>query len=167
MAVMLVLRFIEKAKRLVEAGRWADGGPRTMPKTAFPLSRTRSFQLGKKWRWRVDRLDVDGVEARLLTAIEPGKEKFLAWLSVKKGEDYAIVARYEFHGAGEPGWHGHSLCGRLADIPVAVVKPYGTMRIPQARRRHRRGLFGVTESNAIAISFKKFRVSERPEDVMI
>lgn len=154
---MQVRKLIREPKALIEPGKWADGGSRGMPKSAFPLSKTRSFQLGKSWRWRVDRISVSGMEGRLLTALEPSKEKFLAWLSLCRGNEFSIIARYEFHG-DEPGWHVHSLCGNVAKIPVAVVKPYGTLRIPKANNLHRRSEFGVTERDAISLSFKVFRV---------
>jgi hypothetical protein len=160
---MNVRQFIRQPKQIIEAGKWADGGTRGMPKSAFPLSKSRSFQLGKKWRWRVDRVAVEDTECRLLTAFEPAHEKFMAWLSICRGADYAIVARYEFHG-DEPGWHVHSTCGRVSQIPVAVVKPYGTMRLPKASDPHRRNAFTITEMDAVSVSFRVFRVMALAED---
>lgn len=159
---MLVRRLIVQPKKLKTPGRWADGGTRGMPKTAFPLSKTRGFQLGTRWRWRVDVLETHGSELRLLTALDSGTERFLGWLSVKRGDSYAVLARYEFHG-DEPGWHVHSLCGVSSDVPVAQVKPYGTRRIPGVRAPHRRQDYAMTESQALALTFKLFRVDSTEE----
>lgn len=153
---------IAATKAVVEPGKWADGGKRGMPTTAFPLSKSRSFVLGKRWRWRVDKLEYSGLEMRLLTALDISREGYISWLSVRRGDSYAILARYEFHG-GEPGLHAHSMCGKVSEIPVAVVKPYGTMRIPKARTAHRRMKIELSEATALAISFKIFRVNGRPE----
>lgn len=160
---MNVRDLIRRPKRLSSAGKWADDGARGMPKSAFPLSRTRSFQLGRKWRWRVDLLDIDNGEARLLTALEPGTERFLAWLSVRRGDEFAIVVRYEFHG-DHPGWHVHSQCGLVSGLKAAQIKPYGTQRVPAANRRHRRTEYDITETGAVAASFRVFRVISGDED---
>ena len=160
---MNVRDLIRRPKRVSSTGDWADGGARGMPKSAFPLSRSRSFQLGRKWRWRVDLLEIEGGEARLLTALDPGTERFLAWLSVRRGDDFAIVARYEFHG-DHPGWHIHSQCGLVAGLTAAQIKPYGSRRIPAANRRHRRVDYGVTEAGAIAAAYRVFRISLGDED---
>ncbi len=158
--------FIAQPKRIVDRGRWAAGGSRLMPKSAFPLSKTRAFQLGKSWMWRVDRIAAGGLHGRLLIAFEPSKEKFLAWLSIERQEGHAVVARYEFHG-DEPGWHCHSLCGQIDQIPVGVVKPYGTQRIPAARHFHKRQTFAITEVSALSLAFRFFRIEDRPEDALV
>lgn len=155
MPAMRARELILKPKRIIKAGDWKSGT--RMPKTAFPLSPSRQFQLGPKWTWRVDVLECEGVECRLLTAFEPMKQIFVAWLSYARGGGYTLVARLEFHG-DEPGWHGHSRCGLISDIPIGVVKPQGTVRIPKARAFHRRTDYDITESDALAKSFKFFRV---------
>ena len=163
---MRAREFVSHPKRVIERGKWGQGGTRGMPKTAFPLSKSRSFQLGKSWLWRVDRLAVGAIHGRLLTAFEPSKEKFLSWLLIERQAGNAMVARYEFHG-DEPGWHCHCLAGAVDRIPVAVVKPYGTIRIPAARHHHRRLSFGITETSALALSFKVFRVEDKPEGALV
>jgi hypothetical protein len=155
MLVMRAQELILKPKPIVKAGDWKSG--QRMSKTVFPLSPTRPFQLGPKWTWRVDVLDCDGVECRLLTAFEPMKQTYIAWLSYAKGGGYTLAVRLEFHG-DEPGWHCHSCCGPVSNIPVGIVKPLGTMRIPKARAFHRRTAYDMTESDALAKSFKFFRV---------
>lgn len=155
MSVMRARELILKPKRITKSGDWRSK-PK-MPRSAFPLSPSRQFQLGPKWTWRVDVLECDGVECRLLTAFEPMKQTFVAWLSYERGGGYVLAARLEFHG-DEPGWHCHGYCGPLSDIPIGVVKPLGTVRIPKARSFHRRTDYEMTESDAIAKSFGFFRV---------
>jgi hypothetical protein len=152
---MRARELILKPKQITKAGDWKSQA--TMPKTAFPLSPTRQFRLGPKWIWRVDVLECENVECRLLTAFEPMKQTFVAWLSYERGGGYTLVARLEFHG-DEPGWHCHSNCGPVSDIPIGVVKPLGTVRVPKARAFHRRTDYDITESDALAKSFKFFRV---------
>ncbi len=100
----------------------------------------------------------------MLTAFRAETEDYLAWLSIERlrGE-HSLVARYEYHGY-EPGWHCHAVCGSLDKLPVAVVKPYGTMRAPHARNRHRRPSYGVTEQNALSVSMGFFKVMTFAED---
>jgi hypothetical protein len=129
-----------------------------MTRTAFPLHRSRSFVLGQHWTWRVDLLDVDGTEMRLLTAFEPSKQNFIAWLSYKRGDSYVVLARLEYHGS-EPGLHAHSVCETEAqDLPAGVVKPLGTRRLPKHGDRHRRENYEMTEATALSTSFKFYNV---------
>ena len=98
-----------------------------------------------------------------MTALDAGTERFLAWLSVRRGDEYAIIARYEFHG-DHPGWHVHAQCGLVSGLTAAQVKPYGTRRLPTANRRHRRIGYDITEAGAVAASFRVFRVISGNED---
>lgn len=116
---------ILKPKTVTKAGEWKTG---KMTRNAFPLSRTRNLQLGSRWTWRVDILEIDRVECRLLTAFDPLKQSFVAWLSYQRGDGYAIVARLEYHGS-EPGMHCHATCDAVSETPVGIVKPFGT-RLP-------------------------------------
>jgi hypothetical protein len=133
------------------------GGKRNIPRTAFPLLRGYGYQLGTKWNWRVDELDAGGQHCRLLTAFDTTKQGFMAMLTVQRGQDFIIVATYEYH-ADHPGWHVHSSCGDAASIPVSTSRPYGAVRIPAVRARHRRLEYDVTESTALAISYRAFSV---------
>jgi hypothetical protein len=163
MPVMRARQLILQPKKLVKAGDWKTG---KMAKNAFPLSRTRNFQLGVRWTWRVDILEIDGNECRLLTAFEPSKNGFLAWLSFKRGDAYTMVARLEFHGH-EPGLHCHSSCDDLHNVQIGVVKPYPSVRLPNARAKHRRDQCAITDASALATSFGFFRVTMTPSGAMI
>jgi hypothetical protein len=153
---MRVRKLLAKPKVVTKAGEWKTG---KMSRTAFPLSRSRSFVLGSNWSWRVDILTVDGSELRLLTAFEPSKQSFLSWLSLKRGDSHVVLARLEFHGH-EPGIHAHASCDTdLHDIPAGVVKPYGTRRAPRYGKRHRRIVYEMTETTALSTAFRFFKVS--------
>jgi len=154
---------ILKPKTVTKAGEWKTG---KMARTAFPLSRTRNIQLGVRWTWRVDILDIDGVEGRLLTAFEPSKQGFLGWLSYQRGDSYIVIARLEFHGS-EPGLHCHASCDDLGTLSVAIVKPPGTRRVPKYGTRHRRMTCEITEQSALVRSFGFFNVTGASEDSMI
>jgi hypothetical protein len=164
MLAMRARELISGPKILTKAGDWKTG---KMTRNAFPLSRTRNFQLGVRWTWRVDMLEIDGNECRLLTAFEPSKNGFLAWLSYRRGDSYTMVARLEFHGS-EPGLHCHSSCDDLHNVQVGVVKPYPSVRLPSARAKHRRDQFSMmTEASALSTSFGFFRVTMTPSGAMI
>lgn len=152
---MRVRGAVAKPKVVSKAGEWKSG---KMTRTAFPLHRNRSFTLGTQWSWRVDVLDVKGTEMRLLTAFEPLKQNFLAWLSYKRGDSYVVLARLEFHGT-HPGLHAHAVCNSdLEDVTAGVVKPFGTLRLPEATKTHRRLKYEMTEATALSTAFKFFNV---------
>lgn len=135
-----------------------------MPRTAFPLGRGRAYQLGAKWKWRVDELEALGHECRLLTAFNLEKRGFMAMLTVRQGQDFVVVASYEFH-SDHPGWHVHADCSDIDKIDVGLSRPRDARRIPHVRRKHRRTDFvDVTESSALNISFKFFSVVGKMPD---
>ncbi len=153
---MRVRRLLAKPKVVTKAGEWKTG---KMSRTAFPLSRARSLVLGANWSWRVDILAADGAEMRLLTAFEPSKQNFIAWLSLKRGDSHVVLARLEFHGH-EPGIHAHASCDAdVHDLPAGVVKPLGTRRAPKYGKPHRRATYEMSETTALNMALKFFKVS--------
>lgn len=152
---MRARELIFKQKLITKPGEWKSG--QKMPKTAFPLSSSKSFQLGPKWTWRLDVLEFNGLECRLLTAFEPLKQTAISWLSARAGAGYAVVARFEFHG-DHPGWHCHSYCGALADISVGYVKSLGVVRLPKARAFHRREVYELTEQTALERAYTFYNI---------
>lgn len=133
-----------------------------MSKTAFPLGKGRGYQLGAKWEWRVDQLDVSGVECRLLTALQAEKSSFMAMLTVRQDQDFVVVASYEFH-SDHPGWHVHACCDDVDKIDVGLARPRDSLRIPGVKRKHRRDKFGnVSQSTALNIAFEFFNVKGTP-----
>ncbi|MGY4575540.1 hypothetical protein [Bradyrhizobium sp. USDA 3256] len=157
MPVMRARELIVKKKTIIKAGEWKSG--QTMPKTAFPLSPTRSYRLGPRWTWRVDVLECAGIECRLVTAFEPMKQTCVAWLSCKRGSGgaYALVAALEFHG-DHPGWHCHSVCGKIADIKIGPTRPPGSVRLPKVGAHHRKMNIVFNEREALEKAFSFYRV---------
>lgn len=161
---MRARNFLRKPKIVTKAGEWRTG---KMTRNAFPLSRTRNFILGVRWTWRVDVLEYQGTECRLLTAFEPSKNNFIGWLTVRRGDSYVLAARLEFHGH-EPGIHCHASCDDIHGLPAGVIKPYGTRRLPQYHSRHRRDRYTMTEASALSTSFRFFGVKgQLQDDVML
>jgi hypothetical protein len=155
---------ILKPKTVTKAGEWKTG---KMTRNAFPLSPARSFRLGASWTWRIDVLEIDRVECRLLTAFDPLKQRFMAWLSYQRGDSYTVIARLEFH-ASEPGLHCHAACDRpVHETPVGIVKPFGTRRVPRYGTKHRRIKYDMTEASALNTSFRFFKIEGTPDDAMI
>lgn len=126
-----------------------------MPKKAFPLSKSSSYRLGSEWTWCVTDLACEDHSYRLLVAFNQGREQYQGWLGLVRGDDLALLGRLEFHPDGEHGWHCHLRRGDLVDVTSGVVKQ------PRSRDRARfcRSYdFGVSERNALEISFRVFNV---------
>ena len=137
-----------------------------MPRTAFPLVGTKSYRLPATWTWRVDELEgACGAECRLLLAVREDIEQCRAWLSVRRGADFAIVARIEYH-ATHPGSHCHAGCGDVSDLPVGVVRSWGQRRIPQAQAYHRDREAAVTRMDARNMAYRMFRINGRAGDLI-
>lgn len=154
---MRARELIFKEKMITKAGEWKSG--QAMPKTAFPLSASRSYRLGPKWTWRVDVLECAGAECRLVIAFEPMKQTYVAWLSCKRGSGgtYALVAALEFHG-DHPGWHCHSVCGKVSDIRIGLTRPPGSIRLPKVGAYHRRMDIVFSEREALEKAYLFYNV---------
>ena len=115
-------------KSNIRLGTWRDG---KMPRTAFPMSRSRSkaYRLGAGWRWRVVEFDANGMEYRLLIAYRTDKEQYMARLGVNDDGDMKIVASLEFHGT-HPRWHLHYPKENMSKVPS------GVMRGPWVKRKN-------------------------------
>ncbi len=154
---MRVRDFLRAKKTVTKAGSWKDG---KMPRTAFPLVGTRSLRLSGGWEWRVDQIEgANSSDCRLLIAIREDVEACQAYLSIRRGSDYAVIARLEYH-ATHPGWHCHAECGSVDDVPVGVIQTSRLRRLPNARAYHRRRA-QVTRLDVLNVVYSVLRVSER------
>jgi hypothetical protein len=149
---------IRKKKYIEDPGSWKAG---KMPKTAFPLSKSHSYQLGSNWEWRVCLLSCDeGFRYRLLVAFDAAKQQYRAWLGLEIGNDLAILARLEFH-PDHKGWHCHWKTGVVSLLARGVVK--------EARARDRsRGCrtynsFDTSRMGAMQVAFRVFNADFRQE----
>jgi hypothetical protein len=155
-------------KTVIEpAGSWkvVTGRGGKMAASDFALSRRGSMGLGRGWHWRVDSLDANGTELRLLTTFNPRIEEFRSWLGYPKEGMLVIVARLEFHGS-HPGWHCHSACCDVAEIEPGQPLHRQTVRIPAADQRHRKLEFVRHEAAALA-AFRLYRVTGTPAGRLI
>jgi hypothetical protein len=157
---MHLKEIIRAEKAVTDWGKWRSG---KMPRAAFPLSWSRQnfYRLGS-YRWRVLRFDALGGSFRLLIALHEPKEQFLAFLGIEVGADTRFIASYEFHGTHR-GWHAVMSCDQIENLPIGVKTGPWQIRLPQARRRHRRVVFGVTENTATERAGKFFGLPAEPD----
>jgi hypothetical protein len=128
-----------------------------MPRTAFPLSKSHSYQLGSTWEWCVWRLSCDtGCEYRLLVAFDPSKQQYRAWLGMQSGSDQALLARLEYH-PSHKGWHCHIKCGLVSDIVLGVVKEPRSK--DKSRNCNAADIFDISQMNAIGVALRVFNAS--------
>jgi hypothetical protein len=158
---------IRARKRIVEAGSWKVVTAKSaMPKSALSLSKGHSIQLGRNWHWRVDSVEADGMNFKILTAFHSETEEFQARLVVTQGDSGTVLAALEYHGT-HPGWHCHMPCCDIEDVEPGQGHPRSSHRFPRPEGKHRRVSFDMTDSMALARSFSFFRVTEAPEGAMI
>lgn len=143
-------------KDVVDWGAWKHDTK--MPKSAFPLSKHRSFQVRASHRWRVVRFTCDGHSYRLLIAYRPELESYKAFLGRDEKGDTRVLARYEFHGT-HAGWHLHSDCTGINVIGKTGLPD----RIPGNAAHHRRVEFGIgSDEQALYVAAEKFGLLEAP-----
>lgn len=145
---------INATKKITDGGKWTTG---KMPASAFPLSRSgkKSYRLGGSWEWTVVKFESGDEMYRLLIGINLAKEQYQATLGQENDGDMKVLASYEFHGT-HPGWHVHSVCGDISNVPVGRYKGDWKKRIPKGRKFHRKQGFGVKKENALSIAYEFF-----------
>jgi len=152
-------------KVLTDWGEWASG---KMPRTAFPLSRSRQnfYRLGS-YRWRIIRFEALGAQFRVLVCLQEDKEQYRAYLGMECGQDTKLIASYEFHGT-HPGWHSLMTHELLYEVPGGIQKGPWQSRVPRPRNWHRRRTFGVVEETAtdIACGFFGLPVEKKQLDML-
>jgi hypothetical protein len=153
---MRLKEFLFAPKSIVDKGAWSD---KKMPKTGgkFPLSSSRSYRLGGRWRWRVVELKVGIREFRLLIAYRQSKQQYLAILGDFSGKDTLILASYEYHST-HAGWHVHGSCAEPDDSQLGKMRHAGMRRFPRGNKRHRKLSYGVDDSSAITIAAKFYKI---------
>lgn len=129
-----------------------------MPATAFPLSRSHSYQVGASWHWCVADAAADGREFKILVAFHPGKLDYRAWLGLRYGNDFTLLARLEHH-QSHKGWHIHCKRGLCDGLIRGVVKE------PLDRDRSRdcsSSPFNVGHHDALKFAFRAFNIVQEP-----
>jgi hypothetical protein len=110
---------VKAEKDIKQPGRWTTG---TMPKTAFPLSKSgsKAYRLGNR-RWRVVTFEVAGLECRLLINYHPMLLQYQAMLGIDIGGDTKVLASLELHPT-HGGWHIHASCDDIASVPSGLKR---------------------------------------------
>lgn len=150
---MRVLLAARHRKTLSLCGQWQSG---KMPRTAFPLSKNNSFRLGRGWDWCIHELIDANYSYKLLVAFHKGKAEFLAWLTMSKGTDQAVLARLEYH-RSHLGWHVHLKPSVVDNVSLGVVKMSGERLIDCASNDGMISEKGAAE----VLAFKMFNVEQQ------
>lgn len=154
---MRALKAARSPKAVSQAAKPKRG--EKMPLAAFPLSKSRSYRLGRSWEWSTYELTGDDGGYRLLVAVDEAKQQALAWLAHDDGDDLAVVARLEYHPTHR-GWHCHWRRGELDELTRGVVKE---SRLHEGVRvcvpdKEREG--SVTHTDALGIAFRIFNIRQ-------
>lgn len=114
---MNVRKLIQSPKEIRQTGQWATG---TMPRSAFPLSRSggKAYRLGNR-RWRVIVFDACAERCRVLINYHPTFLQYQALLGVDIGGDTKVLASLEHHPTHKP-WHAHVCCADFAEAPAGI-----------------------------------------------
>lgn len=161
MSSVHIRRIIASTKTVTELGRWAKG---TMPKSAFPLSKSgsKSYRLGNR-RWRVVAFEASGMKCRLLINYHPTLLQYQAMLGVEINGDTKVLARLELHPTHKP-WHAHVACGPLDSIPPGVKQGSWVRNL---NRGNDASSCPRTDSEAFAKAVKFFRLDRTSVGGMI
>jgi hypothetical protein len=126
---------IIRAQKTVTA--WGAWKQEKMPHSTFPLRRgkRRAYMLNAQWRWRLVHFKALGEAFRLLIAWRPDVEEFVYYLGQDVKGDTRVVLALSFHGT-HPGWHVHTHCGHVEDLPVGVMRSHVHKRIPRGMNNH-------------------------------
>lgn len=142
--------YIRDKKRVVSSTGWEQGG---IPKARFPLFSDRK-PLGPGWWWRSATLASDTQEYRLLVQLRTDKPNFKAWLAVKIGKDWAVIARLESH--MHAGLHCHMQCLETG-VTIGEIDPPDAVCIPHWREFHRRPNEVISKNTAWDMALEFFR----------
>ncbi len=146
---------IAAQKKVLDWGKWRDGGK--VPRSAFFLVKSNQFTFGKAYRWRVLKMEALGESFRLLIAYNPKKEQYYAYLGMESDSDMKLLLSYEFHGS-HPGWHVHSACGDLQQVPVGRIKGPWNKRVPKPRLERRVEYKIDGDEKALYVACEAFRI---------
>lgn len=167
---MRVKDILRAQKVVTDKGKWRQ---EKMPASQFPLrgGKRSAFVLRAAWRWRVVQFTALGNDFRALIAYRPDIEEYRAYLGIVVDGDTRLVLDYAYHGSHDPpGWHVHSTCGPIEELPIGVMRSPRYRRFPKGSRAHRRNLLvasgsQMTDSLAYHIFAKRARLPEEPLDL--
>jgi hypothetical protein len=165
---MRVKDILRAEKSITDGGKWREG---KMPASQFPLKKGRrhAFMLRAAFRWRVIRFLALGNSFRAVVAYRSDVDEYRAYIGMEVEGDTRLILEYAYHGSHEPpGWHVHSTCGPVENLPSGVMRSPWLKRLPQGSRVHRRRLLvadgaRMTDSLAYHIFAKRARLP--PENI--
>lgn len=160
---MDVRTILKAAKRIRSIGNWSDG---TMPKSAFPLSKSgsKAYRLGNR-RWRVVTFAAHGLECRLLINYHPMLLQYQAILGVDVGGDTKVLCFLEFHPTHK-GWYTHSCCGSISAVPPGIKRGPWLVNLNGSGKRHRMEC-PITDDAAFQRAVSFFRLDRSASEVLI
>lgn len=129
------MKVVRAPKSKLGFSQWTNEKLRTKD---FPLSRKKGkvHPLSRRYRWQIIAFGALGRDFRALVGYHTQVPEFITTLGEDVGFDCRVLARWEFHGS-HGGWHVHSTCGDTDGLSPGIVKPAGTMRIPDKASYHR------------------------------
>lgn len=151
---MNVRTIIASKKTIFDAGKWSKG---TMPKSAFPLSKSgsKSYRYGNR-RWRTVTFEASGLKCRLLINYHPTLLQYQAMLGVEAGGDTKVLVSLELHPTHKP-WHVHACCGSLSDIPAGIKRGSWVRNL---NGHNNQTPCPQTDDSAFAVAAKFFRLDK-------
>lgn len=132
---------IRAHKANVSIGNWHQGG---VSKSLFPLQKSGKSSLNFRGAFNLCGIEFTaaGSSFRVLIAVDLNKQEYYAHLGKAMGNDTQMIASYEFHST-HGGWHAHSACDHIENIPPGRYKGPWKRRIPKDMLTDRSIEFGV------------------------
>ena len=134
---MRVKEFLPASKTVIDPGKWNTG---KMPSGLFPLKKgkRRAFTLGAAFRWRVTRFSALGHTFRAIIAYRSDVDEYRAYIGMDADDGENILFfQWSYHGS-HGGWHLHSTCGLITDLPSGVMRSPWLKRFPMGFQKYRR-----------------------------
>lgn len=150
---MRVKDILRADKVITDPGKWRQD---KMPATAFPLRKGKrsAYILRSAWRWRLVRFTALNHSFRAVIAYRQDVDEYRGYLGMDVDGDTRLILEYAYHGSHDPpGWHVHSTCSDIEELPVGVMRSPRLRRFPKGYRTHRRRLLveaGSTMTDSLA-----------------
>ena len=147
-------QLIAAAKSEVDEGTWQTGH---VSQSAFPVSRAKKkhFKFGPEYSWRLVRFSCLGQKCRVLILFNENKHICRSSFAVEMDNDLVVLCTHEYH-ANHPGWHCHLTLASHENATPGVMRT-GHRRWPQAKARHSRIEYGITQVSALSHVAARYR----------
>jgi hypothetical protein len=142
--------FRRTEKTDLKIGEWKDGKMSKSGAESFALSKSRPLRFGANWKWCHVRMQVGGIQHRLLIAMHIGKQNFFSCVVRSDGDESLVLARLESHGT-HPGFHLHACCIATGKNALGSLDYEELIRVPGPSAHHRNVSFPENGSQALEI----------------